>query len=474
MEDSQVLDAESKAAPLQAPEAITDNEFLKTVQPNRTPNQNIYGNTSGIVGEKDHASEIANNMNKSDYNYNSAVDSSKNPEVITQSTTRHNVTPETTWKDEYTMDDTYKMTDTADYSWNKLAQEREQSVYNQEASQVLSDYAKSMQAINEAATQAMDQFFSAMYDSNQTADKMGWDGGGQSTSEERKVAFLKAATAANMYSKDELQRYGVESQLSVAREYAEADMKAYALELYQNELDKAMREAELTGFYISPEASEIMKQEGAADKILNDPKATQIEKDRATRVRAAAYAYYDKLGFEKSWTDPTTGEVVEYPGVKILSTYQLEETIRANKENERLQDQANKIAERANEIAGDAASAAQTAADNLHDLQLKVQQQTEAMQKEIKDRQDAQDKQDKYDRAVSAYGTFSNGYQPKGIYGHGKLEASGAKVQVEDKINNKKGEQNIWKTPDGYYWYWDGTKKEYIRCSKDIKNVVIQ
>ena len=266
--------------------------------------------------------------------------------MTTQSTTRHNVTTETTWNDEYTMDDTYKMDNNADYSWNKLAKEREQTVYEQEASQVLSDYAKSMQSINEAATQAMDQFFSAMYGSNQTMDKMGWDGGGQVISEERKTSFLKAATAANMYTKDELQRYGVESQLQVARMYAEADMKAYALELYQDELDKAVREAELTGWYISPEASEIMKQQDLADKILNNPSSSAADRARAQKVRSAAYAYYDKLGFTKEAINEK-GETMTYPGVKVLAQYELEETKRANQAAERLQQQANDIADQA-------------------------------------------------------------------------------------------------------------------------------
>lgn len=389
MEDTQVLDAESKAAPLQAPVAVEDNALLSSVNKpqNNAPTQNIYGTTTNnIVGEKDHASEIANNVNKENYDYNSAVDQSKEPTVTTQSTTRHNVTPVTTWKDNMTMDDQFKTGENSDYLWNQLAKEREQSVYNQEASQVLADYSKSMQAINEAATQAMDQFFSATYGSNQTADKMGWEGGsGQATSEERKTLFLKAATAANMYTKDELQRYGVESQLSVARMYAEADMKAYALELYQDELNKAVREAELTGFYISPEASEIMKQEDIANKILNEKNRTAEELARAKKIRDAAYNYYDRLGFEKEWTDPVTGEKVEYPGVKVLSTYEYEETVRANKENERLQQQANNIADQARIDAN-------TNAAKLRTLQEKQITQTEKLAEETKRRNDAEEK----------------------------------------------------------------------------------
>ena len=53
------------------------------------------------------------------------------------------------------------------------------------------------------------------------------------------------------------------------------------------------------------------------------------------------------------------------------------------------------------------------------------------------------------------YGTFSNGYQPKGISGHGKLSKSGDTITY----NGKK--QNVWKTKDGTKWYWDGKSRTY-------------
>lgn len=53
------------------------------------------------------------------------------------------------------------------------------------------------------------------------------------------------------------------------------------------------------------------------------------------------------------------------------------------------------------------------------------------------------------------YGTFSNGYQPKGISGYGVLSKSGDTIKVGNKT------QNIWKTQDGSLWYWDGSSKTY-------------
>lgn len=62
------------------------------------------------------------------------------------------------------------------------------------------------------------------------------------------------------------------------------------------------------------------------------------------------------------------------------------------------------------------------------------------------------------------YGTFDNGYQPKGIEGHGALEKSGKTCQFETKTlsgETKTVTQNVWKAEDGTLWYWDGRVMKY-------------
>lgn len=53
------------------------------------------------------------------------------------------------------------------------------------------------------------------------------------------------------------------------------------------------------------------------------------------------------------------------------------------------------------------------------------------------------------------YGTFDNGYQPNNVKGQ-KLTKSG----ITDVVNGVT--QNVWKTPDGNLWIWDGTKNKYL------------
>lgn len=65
---------------------------------------------------------------------------------------------------------------------------------------------------------------------------------------------------------------------------------------------------------------------------------------------------------------------------------------------------------------------------------------------------------------AGTYGTFSNGYQPKGISGHGKVSKTGDTFVMETEYSNGqkvKVEQNIWKTPDGKLWYWEGRENKY-------------
>lgn len=78
------------------------------------------------------------------------------------------------------------------------------------------------------------------------------------------------------------------------------------------------------------------------------------------------------------------------------------------------------------------------------------------------------------------YGTFSNGYQPKGISGHGKLKKSGETVTFDTEVQygaeagqTKTVTQNIWVAEDGTKWYWEGRQNCYLPYSEPIESQVI-
>lgn len=321
--------------------------------------------STAVVAEPDHAADISlNTMNRPEaektFSYNSqnrkAYDSS-----ITTSTAQagNGKTLSATWNAEHKMDDAYKARDNEDYEWNKLAADMAQLDYNQQEATARYESVQNKVALDAAASQAWNEYFSARYSANQTQDKMGWTGGAK-TASDLQVAFLQAETAANMYTKDEAQRYGVETKLGVARMYAEANQRALALQYYQDAIQHALDEASITGFYIEPEASEMMKQQEIANNILNNPNSTEAEKERARSVNINAEAYYKSLGFETGYRYETdsNGNIVkdkngnpkivsELRGVKTLSLLSHEETVRNNKIMEKLQKDANDAAKSA-------------------------------------------------------------------------------------------------------------------------------
>lgn len=349
MENSEVLNQETtvpKDGPVQPD--VAPVEAAPAVLEQTTNNMYTSGKTvTQPIGEKDHASEIAmtNEEASKTYDYNSQGVKVYDESVTTtthQSTGKEPLSAE--WKSQYGMDDQYKATDDSEYSWNKLAAEMSQTTYDQEANQYRAESIAAKQEIDAAAASAWNNYFAAEYSARQTQDKMGWSGG-QKQASDLQVSFLQAESAANMYTQDELQRYGVESKLSIARMYADANQKALALDYYQDAVNQAVSEANLTGYYVPPEASEMFIQQDAAEKILADPFATADAKARANSVIANCEQYYANLGFEKGTRTDENGKVVtEWRGIKTLATLQHEETVRNNKVNEELQRQANDIA----------------------------------------------------------------------------------------------------------------------------------
>lgn len=69
------------------------------------------------------------------------------------------------------------------------------------------------------------------------------------------------------------------------------------------------------------------------------------------------------------------------------------------------------------------------------------------------------------------YGTFSNGYQPNNVGGN-KLSKTGNTITFKTSTLSGQSQtvtQNIWKSSNGKYYYWDGRVNSYIRCTKTGK-----
>lgn len=78
---------------------------------------------------------------------------------------------------------------------------------------------------------------------------------------------------------------------------------------------------------------------------------------------------------------------------------------------------------------------------------------------------------------ANKYGTFSNGYQPKGISGHGNLSSTGytwvndTQVKYGDEAGkNKTVKQTLWQAEDGTLWYWEGRENKYKQVNPNDYN----
>lgn len=70
---------------------------------------------------------------------------------------------------------------------------------------------------------------------------------------------------------------------------------------------------------------------------------------------------------------------------------------------------------------------------------------------------------------VRKYGAFSNGYQPRGIEGHGNLNKTSETAEIETQTLSgelTKVKQSVWRASDGTFWYWDDRKNKYIQLKK--------
>lgn len=361
MENQVIEDVQNVPAngPIQQDVALNQDPDQTTTINNN--NSNITSAPTVPIGEVDHSTEIADNTLRQDntYSYNSQSEKTYDESVNTTTVQSNGSKPLTNeWNSQMTMDNKYKAYDSEDYSWNKLAKEQSQNIYSQEENQARYESIQAKQEYDKMATSAFNDYFSAKYAAKQTQDKMGWTGG-QEKASDLQISFLQAQSAANMYTQKELQKYGLETKLETARLYANAEQHTLALEYYNDARSQAQSEAELTGFYIEPEAGEMMIQNSVANNILADPNSTSSDIERANKVIANSEAYFKDLGFVTTTSVDKNGKIVtEYRGVKTLSTLQFEETARNNKINEELQRQSNDIAKSA---AGAAWASARTA-----------------------------------------------------------------------------------------------------------------
>ena len=165
------------------------------------------------------------------------------------------------------------------------------------------------------------------------------------------MSFLEATLNEDMYSELDLQKYFFDTNLATARAYAKEKRHETAYGYYRAAQEKALSEGQLTGWYMPAEANYMLSQWAVANANLEDPNLNTMDRNRAGSVKQAV----------ESWFNSNN---ITWRGIECLNNMYYKETVRHNKEQERLQGQANEIAAAQNK-------ANQAAAASGYNLQLR-------------------------------------------------------------------------------------------------------
>lgn len=196
-----------------------------------------------------------------------------------------------------------------DYSWDTNAEERANLSYKSAVLDAKANYLTNRQQLESQGQEFQEQVDMKKYSQNQSSEKAGWTGG-YILDTERQMEYLKQTIQSQMYGQMELQKYGYDTSLAAARLAYDTNKYDLALQYYNTALQRAVTEAEITGYYISPEVSEMLNEYSIASKILNDEQANDEDKLRADKVLSSVYNWFEANGISKQGVE-TYSHIVE-------------------------------------------------------------------------------------------------------------------------------------------------------------------
>ena len=196
-------------------------------------------------------------------------------------------------------------------------------------------------ALNNNAGQAMNNFINNEYDYDKNEAGTYWVAGAINDVDTQ-MSFLQTLINEDMYGEMDLQKYYYDTTMATARAYAAAKNREVAYNFYRAAQEKAIAEAQLTGWYMPAEGNYMLGQYTVAQTKVDDPNATAEEKARANRVIKTTEEWFN-------------ANQISTLGIKCLSRLQYEESVRHNTIMGELMQQAQKAA---NSAAGAGASAA--------------------------------------------------------------------------------------------------------------------
>lgn len=178
-----------------------------------------------------------------------------------------------------------------DNTWNNKADSYAETLYQQSKNTSEAEYATKAAELATSRAESQTEIEMKKYVNSQTIDKLGWTGG-YTADQTRQLETLKAGIQAQLYNQQELNRLGLESQLTAARMSADLKNQELAHNYYIQAEQQNVRIAELTGYYLPAVASDYLTQRSAAEQTLASNFATQEEKERAKKVISYVTSYF--------------------------------------------------------------------------------------------------------------------------------------------------------------------------------------
>ncbi len=139
------------------------------------------------------------------------------------------------------------------------------------------------------------------------------------------LSFLEATLNEDMYSELDIGKYYFDQNLANARAYAKEKKLETMYGYYKAAQERALAEADLTGWYMPPEAAYMLAQWVTAEEELKRDDISDVDRARAESVVRASESWFGANNITRR-------------GIQTLSHMYYEETVRHNREVEALYD----------------------------------------------------------------------------------------------------------------------------------------
>jgi hypothetical protein len=195
--------------------------------------------------------------------------------------------------------DYYKAQTPVAPTFEKAAKQQALTQFQKNKNEIEGTALKSAQEIQSQGQEMQTQLSLGSYMREQSAEKAGWTGG-YMLDQARQGEFLKSTIQSQLYGAQELQKYGLDTQLEAARMAYDLGKEQLAFQYYNEAYQKALQESQLFGYYVSPENRDMLNQYQAAQKTLQTATPNTPEYTKAQGIVGKINEFYSTEGLTEA------------------------------------------------------------------------------------------------------------------------------------------------------------------------------